>query len=239
MTTTTAKPRSRRRPHRPRPAVAIVYSRVSTAQQAASGLSLDSQQAATVAAAEAAGYRVVEVADQGISGGRGVRRPGLARALDMLAKGEAAALYVSKVDRLSRSTIDALVIAEAADAQGWRLVALDLALDTSTPVGRLVLSVLAAAAEMERERIGERHRDWHAAQAARGTRWGVDAGPRSALPGEVRQRILDARAAGESYRSIAAALNADEVPTATGQGRWWPSNVRAHVHSPASEALAG
>ena len=47
------------------------------------------------------------------------------------------------------------------------------------------------------------------------------------VSGEVIERICDARAAGASLRRIAADLNADEVPTAHGGRRWWPSTVRA------------
>lgn len=176
------------------------------------------------------------ISDEGRSAGRGRKRPGLEQCLDMLAKGEAAALYVAKIDRLARSTLDALTIAEQAEREGWRLVSLDLGLDTSTPVGRLVLSVLAAAAEMERERIAERHRDWHRVKRSQGIRWAVDEGPSGEVSAEIRMEIVAAHQAGMSLRAIAADLNDREIPTARGR-RWHASTVSKILRSPATAAL--
>lgn len=231
-----ASTRKRSRKITDRPNVAVIYVRVSRTQQV-DGLSLDAQERTLRAAAESAGYESVILFREGKSGGSMMNRPVLREALEMLRNGEAAALYVAKVDRLARSTIDALVIAELAQKQGWRLVALDLGLDTSTPVGKLVLSVLAAAAEMERQRISERHRDWHAEKRARGIVWGKDEGPTALLPSEVRQRIAAEHQEGRSLRAIANGLNAEEIPTARG-GRWHASTVRAILSSPSLPAAA-
>lgn len=232
----TSTKRTRTRKIIDRPAVAVLYTRVSTSAQVDSGLSLDGQEADLQAAAAAAGYATVVISDEGKSAGRGKKRPGLERALQMLADGEAAALYVSKIDRLARSTIDALTIAEQAERQGWRLVSLDLGLDTSSPVGRLVLSVLSAAAEMERERIAERHRDWHRVKRSQGVRWGVDEGPKGEISAEIRQRIATDHSNGRSLRAIAASLNADQIPTARG-GKWHASTVQKILNSPTTLTL--
>jgi DNA invertase Pin-like site-specific DNA recombinase len=220
-----------------RPNVALVYTRVSTARQAEEGVSLDAQERTLTAAAEAAGYRVKVVREEGRSGKSITGRPALVAALDDLAAGRAAALYVAKIDRLARNTRDALLIADDAQRQGWRLVACDLNLDTATPVGRLVLTVMAAVGEMERQQISARHRDWHAEQTARGIVWGVDAGPKGLLPDAVRARIVAERQAGRSLRAIADDLNAEEVPTARG-GKWHASTIK-HVLTAPSTAAAG
>lgn len=222
-----------------RPSVAVLYLRVSTAQQAESGLSLEQQERQLRHAAEASGFASVEVVrEEGRSGGSFRNRPGLAHALDLLASGQAAALLVAKMDRLSRSARDTLAVLDLAERQGWRLVALDLGLDTATPTGRLVLTMLAAVAEMERARIGERHRDWHAAKRARGLVWGRDEGPRSPVPAEVRARIVAERSAGASLRVIAAGLDADGIPTANGGARWWPSTVAGVLNSPETRSVS-
>jgi DNA invertase Pin-like site-specific DNA recombinase len=233
MTTT----RKRSRKITDRPNVALVYVRVSTARQAEEGISLDAQERTVTAAAEAAGYSVEVLREEGRSAGSISGRPVLREALSRLAAGEAAALYVAKIDRLARSTADVLKIADAAEREGWRMVAQDLALDTGTPVGRLVLTVLAAVAEMERAQISARHRDWHAEKAAQGIVWGVDEGPRALLPDEVRQRIAAEHQEGRSLRAIAAGLNAEEIPTARG-GRWHASTVRAILGSPSLTVAA-
>lgn len=217
-----------------RPNIAIVYVRVSTGQQV-DGSSLDGQERTVADAARQAGYDVEIVREEGRSGATISGRPALRDALNRLAAGQAAALYVSKIDRLARSTIDALKVAEQAEKQGWRLVALDVALDSGTPAGKLVLTLLAAVAEMERQRIGERHRDWHQEHRARGHRWGVDEGPKPLLPADVRSRIVAERQRGDSLRTIANRLNLENVPTARG-GRWHASTIKHVIESPSSAA---
>lgn len=212
--------------------MAVLYLRVSTGQQVDSGLSLEQQERTLRLAAQTHGFEdVVVFREEGASGKSLRNRPALVQALTLLAGGQAAALVVSKLDRLSRSTRDTLQLCDLADRQGWRLLSLDLGLDTATPTGRLVLTMLAAVAEMERSRIAERHRDWHAAKRQRGLVWGVDEGPRPEVPDEVRGRILRERQAGDSLRVIADRLNTDEVPTARG-GRWHASTIAAILDSP-------
>jgi DNA invertase Pin-like site-specific DNA recombinase len=219
-----------------RPNIALLYVRVSTSQQAVSGLGQEAQEAALRAAAAIAGYDVEVVVEDGGKSGKALRnRPALRSALDRLGKGEAAALYVAKMDRLARNTRETLAVADAADKAGWRLVALDTNLDTGTPVGRLVMTVLAAVAEMERERIAERQRDAHAARRTRGIVWGKDAGPRAELPSDVRSRILSAHGEGQSLRTIAASLTSDGIPTARG-GAWHASTVAHVLRSPSLAA---
>jgi len=225
------------RPSNERPSVAVLYTRVSTVGQVDSGLSLEQQERSLRQAATAAGYEdLVLLSDEGVSGKSMQNRPALRQALDLLADGSAGALFVSKMDRLGRKTRDALDIVDLADAQGWRLVALDLGLDTASPVGRLVLTILAAVAEMELQRISERHRDWHAAKRARGSVWGVDEGPRSSVPIEVRRRVLANRHAGMTLQAIADSLNADGIATPR-SATWSTSNVAALIESPASAAV--
>jgi len=215
-----------------RPSVAVLYVRVSTGQQAESGLSLEQQERTLRHAAEVHGFaEVIVIREEGISGKSLRNRPALQEALSLLAQGEAAALLVSKMDRLSRSTRDTLHLCDLADKEGWRLVSLDLNLDTATPTGRLVLTMLAAVAEMERSRISERHKDWHNAKKERGLVWGLHEGPRLELPKEVQERIVSERNSGASLRHIAEGLNSDKVATARG-GKFHASTVAAVLNSP-------
>ena len=64
-------------------------------------------------------------------------------------------MVVAKLDRLSRSVVDAGRLLEEA-RRGFNIVALDLGLDLSTPTGELVANVLAAVAQWERRMIGQR-----------------------------------------------------------------------------------
>lgn len=219
------------------PRRAIVYTRVSTGQQAESGLSLDAQERHAVARAEADGYTVEVVREEGRSGGSLRGRPLFLAALDRLDAGDAHALYVAKADRLSRKVRDTLNIAERAADHGWRLMVLDPEVDLSSPWGQAMLIMAQTFAQLELAAISERHKAWHAEARQRGKRWGVDYGPRSSLPEEVRRRVVSEHEAGASMSAIARGLNDDGVPAARG-GRWSHSQVRAVLESPASEVVA-
>ena len=134
--------------------------------------------------------------------------------------GNVAGLVAAKVDRLGSGS-DVVRLAEEAQRDGWRLVVLDIGLDTASPTGMLVLTVLAGVAAFERERIGARNREWKAQARVRGTHRGAHAADRA-----VADRIIAAREAGRSYRAIAADLDADGVPTARG-GKWQAASVRS------------
>ena len=97
--------------------------------------------------------------------------------------------------------------------------------DLTTSNGRLVARMLAAISEDERDRIRQRTKAALAAKKAAGVRLGRP----STLPAEVVARIVTDRASGVSFGKIAAALNADGVPTAQGGKRWYPATVKAVV----------
>ena len=149
------------------------------------------------------------------------RRPGIRAALEVLEKGDAKALVAAKLDRLSRSMVDFTRLMAVAQKQGWALVALDCAVDTTTPSGEAMAHMLATFAQFERQLIGQRTRDALAVKKAQGVRLGRP----PALPPKVVRRVLRERKAGKSLAAIAEELNADRVPTAQGGERWHPSTV--------------
>jgi DNA invertase Pin-like site-specific DNA recombinase len=202
---------------------AIGYVRVSTGRQADSGAGLDAQRRAILAEAERRGWSATDVQFiQETVTGANARRPGLELAREALASGDAGALVVSKVDRLARSLLDFSQIMQEAQRQGWALIALDLPLDLSTPMGEAMAGVVMTFAQLERRMISERTRDGLAEKRAQGVRLGR---PRS-LPDEVRGRITAERGEGRTLRAIAEALNADAVATAHGGKQWHASTVR-------------
>jgi DNA invertase Pin-like site-specific DNA recombinase len=93
-------------------------------------------------------------------------RPRLAAALDYLRQGDA--LVVTKLDRLARSVADLLRIVQAIEGRGAALRVLNLSLDTGTPTGRLMLTMLGAIAQFEREMMLERQREGIAKAKAAG-----------------------------------------------------------------------
>ncbi len=206
--------------------LALLYARVSTQLQVNDGVSLDVQERQLQSSAEIAGYTNIElVREEGRSGKSISGRPALTEALKRLDAGEAQALFVTRIDRLARSTQDFLSIVDRANKNGWRLVMLDLNLDTSSYQGRFVVTIMSALAEMERGIIAERQRDVHKDRRARGVVWGVDMGPRNKTPEEIKQRVFSERASGASYKTIADGLNRDGVPTQN-QRKWYPTTVK-------------
>ena len=206
--------------------IAILYSRVSTQLQVNDGVSLDVQERQLVQAAELAGFTDYElVREEGRSGKSISGRPALTEALKRLDSGKAHALFVTRIDRLARSTKDFLNIVDRASTNGWRLVMLDLNLDTSSYQGRFVVTIMSALAEMERGIIAERQRDVHKDRRERGIVWGKDMGPMNKTPEEIKARISSERSSGASFRQIAEGLNRDQIPTQNHR-KWHPTTVK-------------
>jgi len=206
--------------------LAILYSRVSTQLQVNDGVSLDVQERQLRQAAELAGFTDVElVKEEGRSGKSISGRPALTSALKRLDSGEAQALFVTRIDRLARSTKDFLNVIDRANANGWRLVMLDLNLDTASYQGRFVVTIMSALAEMERGIIAARQKDVHKDRRDRGIVWGVDMGPMNKTPEEIKEKIISLRSSGLSYQKIADRLNAEGVPTQNGR-QWYPTTVK-------------
>jgi DNA invertase Pin-like site-specific DNA recombinase len=216
--------------------LALLYARVSTSMQVQDGVSLDVQERALRQAAELAGYTLTElVREEGRSGKSISGRPALKKTLNRLASGEADALFVTRLDRLSRSTQDFLSIIDHSQKYGWRLVLLDLNLDTSSYQSRFVVTIMSALAEMERSIISERQKDVHSDRRSQGKVWGVDLGPKKRIPEVVLNRIYTEREAGESMNGIARRLNAESIPAAYG-GKWSASSIKYVLDQQSDEA---
>ena len=166
------------------------YARVST-----DGQSLTAQ----VAELKDAGCS--EIFQEKVSGAKSDRKQ-LARAISRLGKGDV--LVVTRLDRLARSTRDLLnVLGAVADkGAGFRSLR-DSWADTTTPHGRLMLTVLGGLAEFERELIGSRTSEGRERAIARG----VVMGRKPKLTAHQRQEALGRRDAGEALVDIARSYN--------------------------------
>ena len=129
-------------------------------------------------------------------------RPQLQAAIDYLRPGDA--LVVVRLDRLARSTRELLEIGEGLEQQGVDLVVLDQAIDTSTPAGRLMFSVLGAIAQFERDLIRERTLDGLAKARAEGR----TGGRRPTITGQKALLVKRLATEGLSLRQIAASVDA-------------------------------
>ena len=211
-----------------RPTKAVAYLRVSTDEQAGSGLGLEAQEAAIRGWASYRGVEVLAVEVDVCSGGKlPADREGFRRALGLLESGAADCLVAAKLDRVTRSSRGLVDVLDLAAGAGFALVLLDPEVDTTSPAGRFMVGVLCEVAALERELIRERTRAALAAKRQRGERQG----PGPQLDPALRGWIVAEVEAGRSKKSLARDLNERGVPTATGHGRWYPSTILAVCRS--------
>ena len=205
---------------------ALGYCRVSTAEQGDSRAGLEAQDAAIRAEVRHRGWDLVDIRSDVASGKTLRRRDNLGRTLRDLRDGQADALVVAKLDRLSRSVLDFAGVMETAASEGWSIVVLDLGVDTTTTNGELIANIMIALAQWERRIIGDRTKAALNAVRARGTKLGRKSG---VSPETLRlMRVL--RESGKSYGAVAVALTNEGVPTAQG-GRWHAATVRKILES--------
>lgn len=206
------------------------YLRCSTEEQARSGLGLEAQRTAILQECKRREWEVTWIVDDGYTGSN-VNRPGLTTALASLRNGTADTLVVAKLDRLSRSLVDFSTLMARARKEKWRLVALDLNIDMTSPSGELMANVMASFADFERKLISARTKDALQALKDRGVVLGR---PRLVAP-STAERIGQWRRSGCSHQAIAQALNDQGVPTAHGGRQWWASTVRGVLASHARQ----
>jgi site-specific DNA recombinase len=133
---------------------AIAYIRVSTDKQADKGHSLLAQQEKVNAYASLYDLDIIDyVIETGSA--KNLNRDGLQGALAQIKAGQADALIVVKLDRLTRSVADLGYLVETYFSKAG-LLSVSEQIDTRSASGRLVLNVLASVSQWEREAIGER-----------------------------------------------------------------------------------
>lgn len=142
---------------------AVGYCRVSTTEQAAEGLSLDAQAAAVRAYCTLRNLELVTLlTDPGVSAGTPLAaRPAGRELAELVTTRRVGAVVAIRLDRLFRDAGDCLAVTRRWDAAGVALHLLDLGgqtLDTSSAMGRFFLTVMAGAAELERNLVRERTR---------------------------------------------------------------------------------
>ena len=132
------------------------YSRVSSEEQAAHGISIDAQRGILEGYAAMTSQQIRIYEDAGYSG-KNTNRPALQQLLADCRSGSVSAVVVWKLDRLSRSLRDTLTIIEDVfQPRGITLVSVTESIDTSTPSGRMMLNLLASFAQLEREQDSDR-----------------------------------------------------------------------------------
>lgn len=213
---------------------AVGYLRVSTDEQAESGLGLAAQGEALKGWAVRQGVALVAThADEGISGATGLEaRPGLLEALGELGRGDV--LLVAKRDRLGRDPIAVAMIEAAAKRRGVRIISTaGEGTEGDGPTDVLMRRIVDAFAEYERLVIGQRTRVALQAKRRRGERAGaVPFGYRAGEDGRLIEEpaeleaialVRQLRADGLSIREIAETLNRRAV--AARGTKWHPTTI--------------
>jgi DNA invertase Pin-like site-specific DNA recombinase len=203
-------------------------------------IAVDEQEAAIERFIAAKGYELIDIEKDLDASGGTLERPGLTSVLDRLERADADAIAVAYLSRLSRRVLDGLAVVQRVTEGGRYVLVSDLDLDTSTPIGRAVLTVLLAFAELELE---QRRDSWAAAQR-RALERGVYPGSTSIafkrdetgrmIPNPetapIISRLYDRRLSGGSWAKLARILDA-ELPRPDGK-RWQASTVRSLLKTP-------
>lgn len=207
----------------------IAYVRVSTEEQEQSGLGLEAQREKIETYCRLKDLALVEIVEDAISA-KSLNRPGIEKVLHMVRKKEVDGIVVYKFDRMFRSTIDALNIANEFNKLAIAFHSITESIDTTTPHGEFFYTVIAAFAQLERKSISERTRDALRAKRKRGEKTGGDIpfGFDLAQDGRlventeeqvVIQQMKILRAKGYGYQRTAYALN--RLGHRTKKGKLW------------------
>jgi DNA invertase Pin-like site-specific DNA recombinase len=216
---------------------AISYIRVSSEEQADSGLGLEAQRQRIAAYCAMKGLHLSEVfEDPGVSAGKPLAsRPAGSQLLATAKKGKAV-VVVAKLDRLFRSVADAANVIDDFDKRGIQLVAIAESFDMTSPYGRAMAQMASVFAELERAMIRERTRSAMSVKRSRGERisghapYGWDFGRGGLLVENAREQKVIARmrqmqAEGMSFRGIAVRLDEEGIRPKRGK-RWIHTTVK-------------
>jgi site-specific DNA recombinase len=205
----------------------IGYVRVSSKGQT-DNTSIEEQKKRITAHCVAQGHKLVKIYEETGSGKDTENRPEFQNALEALKKADG--IIAFKLDRIARNTADVLHLVNGVlKPSDKALVLLDLNVDTSTPTGMMILTVMAAVAQLERDQINERCRNGRKAKKAKGefigghAPFGYDAIEGKLIENQQEQDILQTirkhRRGGKTTYSIAKFLNESGYPTKTG-AKW-------------------
>ncbi len=220
---------------------AVGYIRCSTHEQAESGLGLDAQTQRIRAYCTMKGIELVDIiADPAVSGGKPLAtREGGQRLLDAIGSRKAGVAVILKLDRMFRNACDCLATVESWDRARVALHIVDLggnSVDTTSAAGKFMLTVLAGAAEMERNLTRERTKSALAVKRANGQRIGTvpygfdlaDDG-NTLTRNDAEQAVIEdmqaMRSKGWTLEAIAEELTEQRTRTKTGRSRWTHQTV--------------
>ena len=209
---------------------AIGYVRVSLEKQAEKGVSLEAQSEKIRAMATVQGAELVEIIVEAGESAKNLNRPGVQKLLALVDGSKVEAVIVAKLDRLTRSVKDLCALLERFERKRVALVSVAESLDTGSAAGRLVINIMTAVSQWEREAIGERTRDAMSHKRRNGERVGniaygyrLAGDDRHVEPDDGEQAVLTRiralRRANKTLRAIAGELN--DSGSQTRRGTSW------------------
>ena len=223
---------------------AVIYLRVSTADQAEHGVSLDAQQERLTAYAIANGLEVAGILrESAISGTIPLAdRPEGEKLTQMVSSGQVRHVIALKLDRLFRNSIDALTTTQTWDKKGVALHLTDMggtSLSTGSAMGKMMFAMMSAYAEFERNLTAERttsalaHKKANS-QAYSPTPYGKDRQgdilTDNAQELSIIKQMRELRDNGFSLRGIASHLNSNGISSKQGK-QWHASSVRYVINN--------
>ena len=153
----------------------IGYVRIS--RDRANETSTDSQRNAIEAWCVAHGHQLVKVVNEpGKSAFKASRksRPGFREVSNLINSGAGDMVAVWKVDRACRNTLDLLQLVQDLEGRGAEFASVTEQFDTSSPMGKAMMTIVGVLAELESAQKSERATEWHRSRRASGA---VPAGP--------------------------------------------------------------
>jgi len=230
---------------------AVGYVRVSSEEQAVEGVSLAAQEEKIRNYCALREIDLVEViVDPGVSAGKPlVRRDGGRQVVELVLRGKVDAVIAYKLDRLFRDAADCLTVTREWDAVGAALHLVDLGgqtLDTKSAMGRFFLSVMASAAELERNLCSERtklimerkraRREYTGGEPPYG--WRVSEDGVNLEPHGAEQQVIALaarlRESGLSLRKIGAELEDQGYRPRSQMSGWYASQVKSLLNAEAA-----
>jgi site-specific DNA recombinase len=217
--------------------VALGYIRVSTTEQCTDGVSLDNQKSKIVAYCQLRDLPLSEIIeDAGISAKNLHKRPGAQKVLALARKKQIDAVVVYKLDRMFRSTIDALETTKMFERHNVSFHSISENIDSRSPIGKFFFTLTAALAEMERNLIGERtksaldHKRSKSEKTGGYLPYGFDLMPEGLLiKNESEQRVIKTihrlNKGGYSLRKICRELENQGYTPRRGNEKWQPSSI--------------
>jgi site-specific DNA recombinase len=213
----------------------VGYVRVSSESQE-DNTSLENQINRIKCYCEAFGHELVKVFKEVATGTKADKetRPVFNECIEYLKDNKADGIIALKLDRIARNTRDVLTLVEdILDPQNKMLVLLDLQVDTSTPTGKMILTVMSAVAQLERDTINERTQGGRKNKSNNGgyaygcPKFGYESKDKELVVNDSEQETINLikrhRKSGKSYQKIANYLNLKGI--ATKQGKKWSSSV--------------